>query len=109
MQWPSDPHRAFGVVIVVGIPVSIPFTVTIFLGGLASAPSDIYSAPSDIYEAAAIEGATPIQQFTRLTLPLLRPFINIAIVMNVIYVFNSFPLIWVMTGGGVPRIKPIFS
>jgi multiple sugar transport system permease protein len=34
-----------------------------------------------------------------LTLPLLRPFINIALVLNIIYVFNSFPIIWVMTQG----------
>ena len=35
-----------------------------------------------------------------MTLPLLGPFINIAVVLNVIHVFNSFPIIWVMTGGG---------
>ncbi len=33
-------------------------------------------------------------------MPTLRPFINMAIVLNVIYVFNSFPIIWVMTQGG---------
>ena len=56
--------------------------------------------PGDIYEAARIDGATAWQQFRKLTLPLLRPFINMAIVLNVIYVFNSFPIIWVMTQGG---------
>ena len=34
------------------------------------------------------------------TLALLRPFINIAIVLNIIHVFNSFPIIWVLTEGG---------
>ena len=76
-----------------GILVSIPFTTTIFLGGLSS-------MPGDIYEAARIDGASAWQQFRYITLPLLRPFINIAIVLNVIYVFNSFPIIWVMTQGG---------
>jgi len=71
----------------------VPFTVTIFLGGLTS-------IPLDIYEAARIEGASAWQQFRRITIPLLRPFINIALVLNVIYVFNSFPIIWVMTQGG---------
>jgi multiple sugar transport system permease protein len=79
--------------ILVGILVSVPFTVTIFLGGLSS-------VPGDIYEAARLDGATAWQQFRKLTLPLLRPFINMAIVLNVIYVFNSFPIIWVMTQGG---------
>jgi multiple sugar transport system permease protein len=93
VQWMALPVTAFPVEIAVGILVSIPFTVTILLGGLAS-------IPGDIYEAAAIDGATRPQSFRLLTLPLLRGFINIAIVLNVIYVFNSFPIIWVMTQGG---------
>jgi len=93
MQWLADPDLAFPVEILVGILVSVPFTVTIFLGGLTS-------IPLDIYEAARIEGASAWQQFRRITIPLLRPFINIALVLNVIYVFNSFPIIWVMTQGG---------
>ena len=72
--------------------VSIPFTVTVLLGGLSA-------LPEDIYEAARIDGATAGQRFRHLTLPLLRPFINIALVLNIIYVFNSFPIIWVMTQG----------
>ena len=93
VQWMARPETAFPVEIAVGILVSIPFCVTILLGGLSS-------IPGDIYEAAAIDGATGAQSFRHLTLPLLRPFINIAIVLNVIYVFNSFPIIWVMTKGG---------
>jgi multiple sugar transport system permease protein len=93
VHWLADPALAFPVEIVVAILVSIPFTVTIFLGGLSS-------VPTDIYEAARIEGASAWQQFRRLTLPMLRPFINIALILNVIYVFNSFPIIWVMTQGG---------
>ncbi|MBQ9352874.1 sugar ABC transporter permease, partial [Phyllobacterium sp.] len=54
----------------------------------------------DLYEAAATEGAGRWDQFRLITLPLLRPFINIAFVLNTIYVFNSFPIIWVTTQGG---------
>ena len=93
VHWLASSTLAFPVEILVGILVSVPFTVTLFLGGLAS-------VPGDIYEAARVEGASSWQQFRRLTLPLLRPFINMAIVLNVIYVFNSFPIIWVMTQGG---------
>ena len=56
--------------------------------------------PGDIYEAAHIDGARAWQSFFHLTLPMMRQFINIAIVLNAIYVFNSFPIIWVMTQGG---------
>ena len=93
VHWLADPALAFPVEIMTGILVSVPFTVSIFLGGLSS-------VPADIYEAARMEGATAWQQFNKLTLPLMKPFINIAIVLNVIYVFNSFPIIWVMTQGG---------
>ncbi|QOF77748.1 carbohydrate ABC transporter permease [Variovorax sp. 38R] len=93
INWLADGQLAFWVEVGVGILVSIPFTVTIFLGGLSS-------VSQDIYEAADIEGASRWQQFRRLTLPLLKPFIHMAIVLNVIYVFNSFPIIWIMTQGG---------
>jgi multiple sugar transport system permease protein len=93
IHWLATPEYAFPVEIAVGILVSIPFTTTILLGGLSS-------VPGDIYEAARIDGASAWQQFRRLTLPLLKPFINMAILLNVIYVFNSFPIIWVMTQGG---------
>jgi multiple sugar transport system permease protein len=79
--------------ILIGILATIPFTVTIFLGGLAS-------IQEDLYEAAAIEGASPLDQFRFITFPLMKPFINIALVLNTIYVFNSFPIIWAMTQGG---------
>jgi multiple sugar transport system permease protein len=91
--WLATAEHAFKIEIFVGIIVSIPFTVTILLGGLSS-------IPRDIYEAAEVDGATGLQRFRRLTLPLLKPFINIALVLNIIYVFNSFPIIWVMTRGG---------
>jgi multiple sugar transport system permease protein len=93
VEWLARAETAFPWEIGIGILVSIPFTVTVFLGGLSS-------IPEDIYEAARIDGASAWQRFRHLTLPLLRPFLNIAIVLNIIYVFNSFPIIWVMTQGG---------
>ncbi|MDT6941692.1 sugar ABC transporter permease [Brucella pseudogrignonensis] len=93
IQWLASATTAFPMQILVGILVTVPFTTTIFLGGLSS-------IPDDLYEASSLEGANIWQQFREITLPLLKPFINIAIVLNTIYVFNSFPIIWVMTQGG---------
>ncbi|MDX8432647.1 MULTISPECIES: sugar ABC transporter permease [Mesorhizobium] len=93
IQWLASAETAFPMQVLIGILVTVPFTTTIFLGGLSS-------IPDDLYEAAALEGATPLQLFREITFPLLKPFINIAIVLNTIYVFNSFPIIWVMTQGG---------
>ncbi|WP_274629496.1 carbohydrate ABC transporter permease [Arvimicrobium flavum] len=93
IQWLASAATAFPMQVLIGILVTVPFTTTIFLGGLSS-------IPDDLYEASALEGATPVQQFRHITFPLLKPFVNIAIVLNTIYVFNSFPIIWVMTQGG---------
>nr|WP_246329411.1 sugar ABC transporter permease [Chthonobacter rhizosphaerae] len=93
VQWLATAGLAFPMQIGIGILVTIPFTTTIFLGGLSS-------IPQDLYEASALEGAGRWQQFRHITLPLLKPFLNIAMVLNTIYVFNSFPIIWVMTQGG---------
>ncbi len=93
IQWLASAATAFPMQILVGILVTVPFTTTIFLGGLSS-------IPDDLYEASSLEGASLWQQFREITFPLLKPFVNIAIVLNTIYVFNSFPIIWVMTQGG---------
>jgi multiple sugar transport system permease protein len=93
IQWLAHASTAFPMQILIGILATIPFTVTIFLGGLAS-------ISDDLYEAAAIEGAGGWDQFRYITFPLMKPFINIALVLNTIYVFNSFPIIWAMTQGG---------
>ncbi|MCP4969228.1 MAG: sugar ABC transporter permease [Arcobacter sp.] len=91
--WLADASTAFPIQIFIGILVSIPFTISILMGGLTS-------IPTDIYEAAYLDGSSYWHRLKTLTLPLLKPFINIAIVLNVIYVFNSFPIIWILTEGG---------
>ena len=69
LQWMATPVTAFAVEVLVGILVSVPFTITILLGGLAA-------INPDIYEAAGLDGARPYQAFAFLTWPLLRPFID---------------------------------
>lgn len=93
IAWLARAETAFPMQILLGIIATVPFTTTIFLGGLSS-------IPADIYEAARIEGASNLQMLRRITIPLMRPFINIAVVLNTIYVFNSFPIIWATTQGG---------
>lgn len=77
----------------VGILVSIPFTSFAILAGLQS-------IPSELYEAARVDGAGFLYTLRRVTVPLLKPTLTVTTVLNVIYVFNSFPIIWVLTEGG---------
>jgi len=91
--WLARPDLAFAAIIAIGIWVSIPFTSTVLLAGLQS-------IPNDLYEAALIDGASRWQRFRLVTLPLLRPVMVVAVLINVIHVFNSFPIIWTLTEGG---------
>jgi multiple sugar transport system permease protein len=79
--------------LMVGILVSIPFTSFAILAGLQS-------IPTELYEAARVDGAGFLYTLRRVTVPLLKPTLTVTTVLNVIYVFNSFPIIWVMTEGG---------
>ena len=91
IDWYKDTSTAFWCLIVVGVIVSIPFTTYVFLAGLQT-------IPKEVYEAVAIDGAGAWQRYRRVTLPLLRPALLVAVVLNTVYVFNSFPIIWVITG-----------
>ncbi|WP_347354314.1 sugar ABC transporter permease [Intrasporangium sp.] len=84
----NDSWTMFSMV-VVGIFVSLPFTVFVFIAGLNA-------IPTDVMEASRVDGAGPWQRYRFITLPLLRPALMVATVLNVIYVFNSFPIIYTL-------------
>lgn len=92
-HWLARADTAFPIEIALGILVSMPFTIAVFLGGLSS-------VPPELHEAAQMDGAGPLSRLRHIILPCLAPFMHIALVLNFIYVFNSFPIIWVMTEGG---------
>jgi multiple sugar transport system permease protein len=91
VEWYQDNSTSFWCLIVVGIVVSIPFSTFVMLAGLQA-------IPADVYEAARVDGAGAWQTYRKVTFPLLRPALLTSTVLNVIYVFNSFPIIWVITG-----------
>jgi multiple sugar transport system permease protein len=91
VEWYQDTSTSFWCLIIVGIVVSIPFSTFVMLAGLQA-------IPSDVYEAARVDGAGAWQTYRRVTFPLLRPALLTSTVLNTIYVFNSFPIIWVITG-----------
>jgi multiple sugar transport system permease protein len=70
-----------------------PFVALLLLAGLQT-------IPSDLYEAAALEGAGPWQSLRRITLPLLSPYLLIALLFRLAQALGVFDLIQVLTGGG---------
>ena len=76
----------------VGIFVTIPFVTFCVLSGLQS-------IDGSLYEAADIDGASFWDKLFRITLPLVKPSLTVSTVLNIIYVFNSFPIVYTMTKG----------
>ncbi|WP_205574644.1 carbohydrate ABC transporter permease [Indioceanicola profundi] len=72
--------------------LSFPFMMVVSLGALSS-------IPSDMYEAAQLDGATRWQQFWNITLPLLKPALIPAIILSVVWTFNMFNVIYLVSGG----------
>lgn len=76
----------------------LPVVTLIFLAGLQS-------IPDDVYEAAAVDGASKWQRFSRITLPMLVPFITMALILRAIDAFRIYELALVLAG----RIEPVLS
>ena len=93
VDWVNNPGSSFYFLMWVAVFVSVPFTTFVLLAGLQS-------IPADIVEAASVDGASHWQIYRRIKFPLLRNSLLIASIINIINVFNSFPIIWVMTRGG---------
>lgn len=89
----GDPWNARWSTIAANIWRGIPFVAISLLAGLQTI------SPS-YYEAAAIDGATPWQQFWHVTLPLLTPIIAVVMTFSVLFTFTDFQLIYVLTRGG---------
>ena len=93
VQFLGNPTQSFAWLILVAVFVSVPFTTYVILAGLTT-------VGEDIMEASTVDGASGWQRYKHITFPLLRPALLISMVINLINVFNSFPIIWVMTTGG---------
>ena len=92
VNWTPTPGTYFAWEIACGIFVTIPFVTFCVLSGLQS-------IDTSYYEAATVDGATHFQKLFKITLPLVKSSLTVSTVLNIIYVFNSFPIIWTMTKG----------
>ena len=89
IDWLGSGSTFFPVLIAVTTFISIPFTTYVLLGGMQS-------IPSHLRESSAIDGASAVAHFRFITLPWLRPFLVLASVLNAIWIFNSFPIVWIL-------------
>lgn len=91
--WLGDPATAMPAVIVAKIWKEVPFATLLFLAGLQT-------IPADLYEASRIDGAGSWRAFVHITAPLLTPMILVVLVIQTMWTFRVFDIIFVMTNGG---------
>lgn len=95
IAWLSSMQYSMAVVVLVNVWFGYPLFALGLLAGLQS-------IPVEQYEVARIEGASPLQTLRHVILPGIKSILSILVVLRTIWVFNSFDLIYLLTGGG-PR------
>jgi ABC-type sugar transport system permease subunit len=93
IPWQSNGTAALVAVILMTVWGRAGFNMVIYLAGLQG-------IGAELYEAAELEGASAWQRFRSITVPLLGPTTFFLLIMNVIYSFQVFDLVFVLTGGG---------
>ncbi|MEJ2537574.1 MAG: sugar ABC transporter permease [Calditrichia bacterium] len=95
IPWLSTEWGAFTACLITNIWLGFPFMMIIALGGLQS-------IPDELYEAADMDGANAWHKFRNITVPLLKPVMVPAITLGVIWTFNNFNVVWLVSNGGEP-------
>ncbi|MEF2070862.1 carbohydrate ABC transporter permease [Consotaella aegiceratis] len=90
IAWTANPDTAMAAVILVDVWKTTPFMALLILAGLQM-------VPGDIYEAAKIDGIHPVEVFWKVTLPLIRPAILVAVIFRALDALRVFDLIYVLT------------
>lgn len=92
-QFLSDSNLVFITLVFINIWFGAPMIMVNVLSALQT-------IPQDQYEAAQIDGASKLQQFSHITLPHIKVVVGLLVVLRTIWVFNNFDLIYLLTGGG---------
>jgi multiple sugar transport system permease protein len=100
--WLGNPSTALLAVGTVNVWQNAPYVAVLLLAGLRS-------LPSEPMEAASIDGASRMQTFWHVTLPLLRPYLLVALLLRTIFEFRSFDNVYVMTSGGPANATMVLS
>jgi ABC-type sugar transport system permease subunit len=103
--WLSEPGTAMASVIAVNIWRGFPFFGISFLAGLKA-------IPAELYEAAAVDGAGPLERFVHVTLPGLKNIVIIVVLLSTIWTFNDFAIVYILTKGGpggATQVLPVFT
>ncbi|WP_421725244.1 carbohydrate ABC transporter permease [Bauldia sp.] len=98
----ANPTGAMASIVIADVWSRTPFIFLILLAALQG-------VPRELYEAARMDGATTIDEFFNITLPMLRGAIIVAVLFRLVDAINTFELIFVMTKGGPGRSTQVLS
>ena len=102
VNWLGDPVIAFWTVVLTDIWHQVSFMIVLLLAGLSA-------LPKEPYEAARMDGASTLQSFIHVTLPLMRPVIVVTLLIRLIFAVKTFDLVYVMTRGGPGTATDLIS
>jgi multiple sugar transport system permease protein len=101
-SWLSDPKLAFISIIIVQVWWGVSFVFLIILGGLSA-------LPKEPYESAYMDGASKLQAFWYITMPLMRPVLTVIATIRIIDALREFDIIYMLTGGGPGDSTRVFT
>jgi multiple sugar transport system permease protein len=93
IQWLDDPNAALPGVVIASVWKGYPLVMILILAGLQS-------IPRELYEAAAIDGGNGRQLFRHITLPGLAPVMLVTVILETVWWFKHFTIVWLLTSGG---------
>lgn len=101
-SWLGDPVLAFSVAVLANCWFMVPFATLMLLGGLQT-------IDKDIYDAAKIDGASAIDTFFRITLPMIKPMVGVSLIWVSYISFSTFDIILALTAGGPLKATELVS
>jgi multiple sugar transport system permease protein len=93
VNWLGSTKVAFWTIVMVDIWHQVSFMIVLLLAGLSA-------LPREPYEAARVDGASPLQSFIHITLPLMLPVIAVTLLIRMIFAVKTYDLVYIMTRGG---------
>ncbi len=93
VNWLGDTTLAINAAVIVDVWKTTPFMALLLMAGLQT-------VPGELYEAAGMDGASIVQRFFQITLPIVSPILLVAMLLRMLDAFRVFDVIYVMTGGG---------
>jgi ABC-type sugar transport system permease subunit len=102
VPWLAQYGTAMLSLIMINVWRGFPFFAVTLLAGMQA-------IPKALYEAAEVDGASALQRFRHITVPSLRTIILVITILSIIWTFNDFAIVWLLTGGGPGYSTDVFA